>query len=58
MPKFVVEMSETRVYDVPVEADTPAEAIAKAHQVWQKADTVGQWELPHTDVTATDVRPL
>lgn len=47
--RFLIHVAETRHFEFEVHAESQTEAESIGQQIWRKAPTTGQWELPDTD---------
>lgn len=59
MPKFTVQIAETRNYQIEVEAADENAAREEARKVWRDAPEVGGYEIPdqETDIVAVTAKP-
>lgn len=48
MAKFIVQIAETRNFEIDVEADDDASAREAAMKVWREAPEVGGYEIADT----------
>lgn len=55
MGKFIVQIAETRNYEIEIEAQSENSASELAMDVWRNADEVGGYEIPDTTTEIVSV---
>ncbi len=49
MPKFIVQIAETRNFEITVDAADEATASTAAWKIWREAPEVGGYEIDETE---------
>lgn len=55
--KFIVHIAETRNFDIPVDADTGAEAQAMAEKLWRETGDPSAWERSDASAEVISIMP-
>lgn len=55
MRKYIVQMAETRNFEIPVIAAGRSAAIQAAREKWGKEPTTGQWEVDGAETEIVSV---